>query len=117
MVWKVVAPLMDAVSAAAAGPATAASPAALIASVTTPTSARNAARRSTLDMVRGITTGPPLERIGFQVLHAVPLTANAVGAASLLVKVPVKPMVTEPAGAMVALYGSLTAVTFSPDWV
>jgi len=34
-------------------------------------------------------------------VHAVPLTANAVGEASLLVKLPVKPTVTEPAGAMV----------------
>jgi hypothetical protein len=50
-------------------------------------------------------------------VHPVPLTAKLVGELSLLVYVPVKPMVTDPLGAIVALYGSLAAVTFSPDWV
>jgi hypothetical protein len=45
------------------------------------------------------------------------LTAKLVGDVSLLVYDPVKPMVTDPLGAIVALYGSLAAVTFSPDWV
>jgi hypothetical protein len=36
-------------------------------------------------------------------VQAVPLTAKLVGAALLLVNVPVKPMVTEPAAGMLAL--------------
>jgi hypothetical protein len=51
------------------------------------------------------------------VLHAVPLTANAAGAALLLVKEPVKPTVTEAPGAIEELYGSFVTVTCSPDWV
>jgi hypothetical protein len=42
-------------------------------------------------------------RCGGQVPHAVPLTAKLAGAVSLLVNVPVKPIVSELPGAIVAL--------------
>ena len=54
---------------------------------------------------------------GVQVVQAVPFTEKLVGDASLLVNVPVKPIVTDPAGAMEASYDSGVTVTFSPDWV
>ncbi len=45
------------------------------------------------------------------------MTANAVGAASLLVQVPWKPSEVLPPGAMTALYERFLAVTASPLWV
>jgi len=44
-----------------------------------------------------------------QVAQVVPFTTNVVGEDSLTVNVPVKPIVTVPDGAIVALYGSAAA--------
>ncbi len=50
-------------------------------------------------------------------VHVVPLTAKVAGAVLLFVNVPVKPIVTALAGAIVELYDSAAAVTCSPDCV
>ena len=59
MVWYVVAPLMDAVSWAAAGPAPAATPVPASRTVRAPAATRKAGRRQAREMSRGISTGWP----------------------------------------------------------
>lgn len=45
-----------------------------------------------------------------------PFTAKLAGDVSLVLNEPVKPTVTDEDGAIVELYGSAVAVTFSVDW-
>ena len=86
IVWYVVAPLIAAVSAAAAGPAVAPSPTAIRATAVKPARIRNVTPRANPVIVRWLATMPPFRPVnGHQVVQAVPLTEKPVGAASLLV--------------------------------